>query len=232
MVEFGQSSLIKEAKRILFANSVYWKVRDEEGDFMNLLYDKPEEKRGLLSSLIMFFTFWWLIAMLWSWSVKKSIKKQITLTDIWWKLEINWDLEYVKIAYKTLKKNIWDKIAESWWVELVKKKDKFNKILLIILVVLLFILYSLNNPWNNVIRTPTEVTDNSPEGKIKNICKEEINKKISFTNPQFSFHQVQNTFQKWREKLVTWIVKNSLTQQNFACYFDKEDKMVEAKLVN
>ena len=70
MVEFEQSSLIKEAKRILFANSVYWKVRDEEGDFMNLLYDKPEEKRGLLSSLIMFFTFWWLIAMLWSWSVK------------------------------------------------------------------------------------------------------------------------------------------------------------------
>jgi hypothetical protein len=57
MVEFEQSSLIKEAKRILFANSVYWKVRDQEGDFMNLLYDKPEEKRGLLSSLIMFFTF-------------------------------------------------------------------------------------------------------------------------------------------------------------------------------
>jgi hypothetical protein len=48
-------SLILEAKRKLFENSVDWEVRDQDENYINLLY-KKEKKRSLLSAL-----FFWLL---------------------------------------------------------------------------------------------------------------------------------------------------------------------------
>lgn len=232
-------NLLKEAKRILFADSVNWTVREEDENFINLLYVKEEQKRGLLWTLIFLLFFWWLLALLFSNTAKKWVKKQITLTEKDWKLEINWDLDYVKIAYKTLNKVMWDKISQTWWVELLAKKSKFIKKLLI-WIFIFFILMSMiswmiNWPTEPTVTPKENIPNNKPiskEDTLKIACQVIMKDKAWDNNSTFENENFQNTYQKWKEFLITWNILYWNNKKSYACYFDKEDKLVEAKFVN
>lgn len=232
-------NLLKEAKRILFADSVHWTVREEDEKFINLLYVKEEQKRGLLSTLIFLLFFGWLLALLFSNTAKKWVKKQITLTEKDWKLEINWDLDYVKIAYKTLNKVMWDKISQTWWVELLAKKSKFIKKSLI-WVFIFFILMSIiswmiNWPTEPTVTPKENISNNEPiskEDTLKIACQVIMKDKTWDNNSTFENENFQNTYQNWKEYLITWNILYWNNKKSYACYFDKEDKLVEAKFVN
>lgn len=233
-------SLILEAKRKLFENSVDWEVRDQDENYINLLY-KKEKKRSLLSALFFWLLFWWLFAILFS-MTGKNVKKQIILKDIWWKIEINWDLEYVNKAYKVLRKTMDDKISkDTGWLLAINKSKKFYIIFWIwVFIFYIFLLNSLTSRDlssevnNNVINTNTSV--NNQDNILKSTCEKEVDKKLkndfktsTFTAEFKTHEQIQKIPIEWKEILITWNVKFLKMQKNYACYFDKNNKLIEVK---
>lgn len=233
-------SLILEAKRKLFENSVDWEVRDQDENYINLLY-KKEKKRSLLSALFFWLLFWWLFAILFS-MTGKNVKKQIILKDIWWKIEINWDLEYVNKAYKVLRKTMDDKISkDTGWLLAINKSKKFYIIFWIwVFIFYIFLLNRLasrdlsSEVNNNVINTNTSV-DNQ-DNILKSTCEKEVDKKLkndfktsTFTAEFKTHEQIQKIPIEWKEILITGNVKFLKMQKNYACYFDKNNKLVEVK---
>lgn len=233
-------SLILEAKRKLFENSVDWEVRDQDENYINLLY-KKEKKRSLLSALFFWLLFWWLFAILFS-MTGKNVKKQIILKDIWWKIEINWDLEYVNKAYKVLRKTMDDKISkDTGWLLAINKSKKFYIIFWIwVFIFYIFLLNRLasrdlsSEVNNNVINTNTSV-DNQ-DNILKSTCEKEVDKKLkndfktsTFTAEFKTHEQIQKIPIEWKEILITGNVKFLKMQKNYACYFDKNNKLIEVK---
>lgn len=129
--------LVKEAKTEVLSMWPYWKIRDEENDYVNFLYHKSEEKASCGKACLLGCFFWpfaIIYALLWG---KKEKNGQIMIKEIDWKIYVSWDASYIL--------NVYNKLSSSTFGEHVIETEEIKKakkvLILTRMLIAIFILF-------------------------------------------------------------------------------------------